>query len=118
MMAEFQEVMKQFNRMCEYGKKHPVAGYCGAHCAFEVSCGFDKPNQALRVAMNDPKKFEFGVMKWAAEHPEPVYPTWEEYLRNIGVIPTSQDIIQTFLKIPIPADIAQKLGLKPKEAKA
>ena len=74
---------------------------------------------------------EKNVMQWAAEHPEPVYPTWLEWLKSMGVIPylmglvIVRDVDGTFddghvnitenaLK-EIPADIAQKLGLQPKE---
>lgn len=85
-MAEFINVMKEFNRMCEYGKRHPVAGYCGAHCPVGIACGFEKQNPALHIAMNEPEKFERAVMHWAAEHQEPVYPTWLEWLSEQGLI--------------------------------
>jgi hypothetical protein len=72
-----------------------------------------------------PALVEAAVMRWAAEHPEPVYPTWGEWL-------VAQDIITEYGRIecggsgvcgvftdkggqPIPADIAQKLGIEPKE---
>jgi hypothetical protein len=57
-------------------------------------------------------------MKWATEHPEPVYPTWGEYLEK--VIPHgSRETALTFaifaMNHPISADIAEKLGIEPKE---
>ena len=59
------------------------------------------------------------VMAWAAEHPAPVYPTWGEWLMSIGVIngvhPHGAIDALGNLKQPIPADIAQKLGIEPKE---
>lgn len=61
------------------------------------------------------------VMAWAAEHPEPVYPNWSQWLVSIGVIPKEIDIsefraiAELGLIKPIPADIADKLGLEPKE---
>jgi hypothetical protein len=69
-----------------------------------------------------PAESEKAIMDWAAEHPEPVYPTWVEYLVGIGVIPheirleTADTLMDTHLLKPIPADIAQKLGIEPKEA--
>lgn len=72
------------------------------------------------------------IMTWAAEHPEPVYPTWEEWLLDNGVFEPDNVLLngkrrfymegKPVLNIPtkkiydrIPADIAEKLGLKPKE---
>ena len=102
-MAEFQEVMKHINRICvahencdENGCPLRVMGCCGnigSHCS--------EPLQAERI--------EKTVMRWAAEHPEPVYPTWGEYLHTLHNKPSSRELSQ-----PIPADIAQKLGLEPK----
>ena len=60
-------------------------------------------------------------MAWAAEHPEPVYPTWGEYLASIGVMkPVQHDKayevwFAQLYSTNIPADIAEKLGIAPKE---
>jgi hypothetical protein len=57
-------------------------------------------------------------MRWAAEHPEPVYPTWGEYLCNIGLIgdcTESEDVLLRLFNNVIPANLAQKLGIEPKE---
>jgi hypothetical protein len=75
---------------------------------------------------------EKNVMAWAEEHPEPVYPTWLEYLARYcgapgkielvpfgfaeevhGVLP--ETYIHWLMTHRIPADTAQKLGLQPKE---
>ena len=56
-------------------------------------------------------------MSWAAEHPEPVYPQYLDwFLEQFGLERNVRfgDLIDA-LKQPIPADIAQKLGLEPKE---
>lgn len=62
---------------------------------------------------------EKNVTAWAAEHPEPVYPTWEEWLITQGVIKENPNggvgYPMPKLLEPIPADIAQKLGIEPKE---
>jgi hypothetical protein len=50
------------------------------------------------------------VLPWAAEHKEPVYPSWYEYLTDM--YPAAWDMIKDK---PIPADIAQKLGVKPED---
>lgn len=71
-------------------------------------------------------------MQWAAEHPEPVYPTWDEWQNSvfpdaeIDITPCtfgSRDRLNCFFEKKcstcneqqIPADIAEKLGIKPKE---
>ena len=55
-----------------------------------------------------------------AEHPEPVYPTWGEWLEDMmcdlsAPIETPQSVNVWMYQTPIPADIAVKLGIKPKE---
>ena len=111
-MAEFQEVMRQLNRMCSYypnckDSGCPLFGECG-----NIGSHSSNAKQSMRI--------EERVMAWAAEHPEPVYPTWAEYLVGIGVIPheirleTADALMDTHLLKPIPADIAKKLGIEPK----
>ena len=71
---------------------------------------------------------EENIMQWAAEHPEPVYPTWREWLIKMGLIDFKPDLrshpsltnsliecLNAKASEPIPADIAEKLGLQPKE---
>ena len=113
-MAEYNEVIKQFKRMCK--SVTPMKCTRG-----ECPMGCENIGQCRKVAFEHPAKFEEQVMSWAAEHPEPVYPTWIEYLVGIGVIPheirleTADALMATHLLKPIPADIAQKLGIQPKE---
>jgi hypothetical protein len=57
---------------------------------------------------------ELRIMAWAAEHPEPVYPTWGEWLNTYGVV-SDNFFSNAKMLDPIPADIAEKLGVKPKE---
>lgn len=114
-MAEFKEVLKQFDRMC----KAP-AGCCD--CPLHDPDGVS--NKCSIVAfMNDPSNIETKVMDWAAEHPEPVYPTWREYIYDYCVKQNPDlrgcndyQFVAVFMGQRIPADIAKKLGLKPKEA--
>lgn len=53
------------------------------------------------------------IKKWKAEHPVPVYPTWYRWLTMMGAV-TSSDDLWMDLQQPIPADIAEKLGIEPK----
>lgn len=129
-MAEFVEVARAAKRMC---KAYPACIGCPAGGEFEDGC-------AIHLGIsneNEYAKFENIVMQWAKEHSEPQYPTWDEWQTNTfpGVInqlkpchfvpPKERKTIAGIncLNIscvecrykPIPADIAKKLGIKPKE---
>lgn len=85
--------------------------------------------------MKTPEEIKHGleciIMAWAAEHPEPRYPTWNEWQdstfpnRSRDVSPCEFDDASRFncalmkcdecMNEPIPADIAEKLGIKPIE---
>jgi len=99
-VAEFSEVMRQWRRFC---KSH---NNCG-------ECEFDGKGICGEAHLTDIPyaDIELRIMAWAAEHPEPVYPTWAEYLMH-----TYQDVSYArILGETIPADIAEKLGVEPKE---
>lgn len=99
-MAEFQEVMRQKERMCD-----SILCY---KCDIWRLCG-DNSSACQQFISNNPKKAEKVIMSWAKEHPEPIYPTWGEYLHALHNEPSSRELSK-----PIPADIAQKLGIEPK----
>ena len=119
-MAEFQEVMKQWRRMCErFSSQGACAQFCPI-CANPV-CGELKDASDEQIA-----RAEAEIMQWAAKHPEPVYPTWGDYLISKGLLmpywnergtaPYDMYIYaERALANHIPADIAEKLGLEPKE---
>ena len=100
-MADFCEVIKDFNRMCSYYQRK-------LECP--MKCPMDGMNisQCRKLAFEKPEDTELRVRKWYKEHPEMEYPTWKEYLISIGII--SYD---DFLK-PIPESTAIKLGLRGK----
>ena len=107
-MAEFNEVMRQYKRMCDSNSCIECPMYC--------QCG-------MGVVKSAPDTFEKRVMEWAEAHPEPVYPTWIEWMRDIGLAEKpglwndfkGNVFATTQIYQPIPADIAEKLGIKPKE---
>ena len=110
---DFVQTMKDWRRMCQHMDKEYGNSSCdncplgGCSAVYEM-CG--KENFT---------NMERDISAWAAEHPEPVYPTWGEWLMSIGVIsglfPNGAIDALGNLKQPIPADIAQKLGIEPKE---
>ena len=97
-MAEFCEVMKQFKRSCPDGQCSSATD-----CAMYPACNI---GQCRKIAFERPAEFERRVMEWAEAHPEPEYPTWVEWFNSMGGVDCGE---------PIPADIAEKLGIKPKE---
>lgn len=115
-MAEFQEVMRQFDRMC---KAHAGCVDCplAIKGTVETKCG-------VGSFVDEPEYIEREVMSWAAEHPEPVYPTWYEVMAKLSVIDgrlgdktLGEHVIEGLIHHRIPADIAHKLGIKPKDVK-
>ena len=125
-MGEFTEVMRQARRMCE-SVRDGQCSECPIGNAKVLECGITVTSEM------DCKEVERRVMQWAAEHPEPVYPTWREWQNS--TFPDAHKFIKPCefgrrdqfnctgktciecMEQQIPADIAEKLGIKPKEAK-
>lgn len=107
-MAEFQMIAKNLERLCNTYRSLSKCGTdeCPLYC--ENLC---YARQIVHIHGDDAGGLEDAVIRWAAEHPEPVYPTWGEYL-------FSQHVVGVYamraINTPIPADIAQKLGIEPK----
>lgn len=115
-MADFTTVMHEMQRMCEAFIKKDECQNCPL--INNPVCG-----SPVDIDGKDIAKAEADTMAWAAEHPEPQYPTWSEWLVEIGVFPEMMstipskalDAIINGVCKPIPADIAEKQGIKPKE---
>lgn len=124
-MAEFVEVMKQARRIC---LEHPGDCHgCPLHDDEGLACRFDLGEKYLYY-----DTAERIVLKWAEEHPE--YPSWYQYQETTfpghtrWICPmafgiecpskstTDAHICKVCRDNPIPAEIAEKLGIKPKEA--
>lgn len=124
-MAEFVEVMKQKARMCE-----------SYHCCSD--CGLHHERNGTDMDCRDfithkAKEAEKIIAEWAAEHSEPKYPSWDVAWNQL--FPDAQHPDAPCLKYmlpnnhpqmcgvhchecskrPIPADIAERLGIKPLE---
>lgn len=102
---EICDFMKNWKQMCNSMTEMNGCEDCpivinthGARCG-------DMPGE-----MHDVESIAREVEKWAAEHPEPVYPTWYEYLTDM--YHATWNMIKDK---SIPADTAQKLGIEPKE---
>ena len=110
-MAEYSAVIKEAKRMCWHYTQGGNHDKCPMYPACNVS-------QCRKIAFERPADFEERIMAWAAEHPEPVYPTWIEYFLTIGLAERAgygyRLRVEEFNK-PIESDIAKKLGIEPKE---
>lgn len=116
-MAEFSEVMKQLARMT-----NACNGKCD-ECPLDDSVLCTGP--WCSGNMEGIAEAERIIMQWAEEHPDPVYPTWGEWFVEHGdlvdgwqnatnaawMANTARGVFMN----PIPADIAQKLGIEPKK---
>lgn len=134
-MAEFTEIMRQAKRLCAAHGSTCTTNNCpldgGEACRLNIDLDGEDYNELERI-----------IMDWAAEHPEPVYPTWKDGWKQLF---PEADIKRVFcpeifgdkykcvwchgwscddnyscdecLERPIPADIAEKLGIKPTTTK-
>ena len=127
-MAEFKDVIKAQKRMCDAMENCGQCPLIDADCACRFSCMIEGDFDSAETEI-----IEHIVMDWVAKHPEPRYPTWDEWYKatfpnsNYHTIPCPS----MFYKIcetsnyhgevecyecknsPIPADIAEQLGIKP-----
>lgn len=129
-MAEFTEVMKQAKRMCDSYEDRDCR-----ECPLSrdnTKCGHSLCIEITSISAGEAAEIERAVMSWSAAHPEPRYPTWKEwydtefedvtffhrlcpavfgdeyYACGAGACDKCRDRI-------IPNDIAEKLGIRPKE---
>lgn len=126
-MSEFTKTMRDWRRMCNAFVKQ-YDNDCCKYCRLDhlKSCG----------AIWEIEEGTYGtiaemVAAWAAENPEPQYPTWAEWLIERGLaeykgmvfheyredgnyVTKFETVLSKAAYNPIPADIAEKLGLKPK----
>lgn len=127
-MAEFSEVMKQAKRMCNaYGFE---CGPCELHKKYGLCplCAQVDDHIPADWKLDKMEDVERIVMLWAAEHPEQRYPTWKEwqdatfpdadvlcprmFVSKTRVVCNRTKMCGECAEDPIPADIAEKLGIK------
>ena len=129
-MAEFQEVMRQWARICSaVPGKSGQYGICSDERSEYICPMYESGlcNKSVsKQTDNDRSEGEKIIMAWAKENPEPVYPTWEEYFISKGLLkpfwnengtpPYDMYVFaERALSNRIPSYIAQKLGIEPKE---
>lgn len=124
-MAEFRNVHRNMVRMCDAMRAEDNG--C-APCPLDGICA-----KFITLSEGAIATIERVVTQWAAEHPEPVYPSWKEGWKQLF---PEADIRHTLcpevfgdkykcdwrldvndcdecLERPMPAEVAEKLGIKP-----
>lgn len=121
-MAEFQKVLAEKKRLCQ-------ANTC-------LTCPLSSDNNEHKMTcesymLRHPTSAENIIMEWSAAHPAPQYPSWDDAWKQL--FPDSQHPDAPCLKYmlpnnhpqmcvtscaecskqPIPADIAERLGIQP-----
>ena len=99
-MAEFVEVITQYNRMCSTYLKRDCS-----HCPMIEMVDDDFCCSDYMIEY--PSNTENIVMQWAVENPEPVYPRWIDYIGGLYPMDAGQAMYER-----IPEDIAKKLGIE------
>lgn len=67
---EFQKIVNQYTRLCS---SYQNCSQCPINnIRFDGDC--------LHTWYNEPQRFEEIVVQWAKDNPEPVYPTWEQWV--------------------------------------
>lgn len=111
-MADFVQTMKDWHRMCKAMTDRNPKDACDG-CPLEAY-GCSPVYEAIDSYSDvDFKVVGEKITAWAAEHPEPVYPTWGQYFRRYYGLEYCKG--HEMLLENIPADIAEKLGIEPKE---
>ena len=120
-MAEFVEVMWQKDRLCKWVRENGACNSCPIEAVWCVHSTFD---------IGRTRKTEEIVMRWAKEHPEPVYPTFAEWQKENfpdgaeAIRPCAftartpqcvkKSCVDCYHETRIPPDVAEKLGIKPR----
>ena len=127
-MAEFTEIVKQAHRMCEtYG---PHDNDCTTLCPLGKAHRPDGMKLCEYIGFTDSesaKEIEKRVLAWAAENPELSWKeAWKQLFPDAKNVPCPGNCfgIEHYgcsgncvdcIGSPIPAEIAEKLGIRPKE---
>ena len=120
-MADFVQTMRDWKRMCNSMGQEDEYSACDKCKLRSFEC---PPIYERECDGADWQLVEKVVTAWAAENPEPKYPSWKEWLEEQRVVVHFDSVDNHGTKMKweltnksncsIPADIAEKLGVKPK----
>ena len=124
-MASFVSTMHDWRRMCSAiqseNQKSSSGSWC-RNCPIEQFCVID--TEIKNSTDNVFRIIDEMVQTWADKNKEPVYPTWGEFFVKHGGLAErwenatnpawEANMAIGMFRAPIPASIAQKLGIEPK----
>ena len=114
-MSDFVQTMKDWRRMCNTiqskNQKASIGSWCKG-CPLQDFCIID-------TSIKDTTNGEFDIIgeqiqAWAAENPEPVYPSIAKYFKQFGItIRRDGSLEADYFKAnePMSADMAKLLGI-------
>lgn len=114
-MAEYNKVMEERNRMCDY--YHSINHECDFDCPLS-----EDNNPALanysgcsEFLYKEAEKAEQIIMKWSKEHPQPIYPTIGELIGKICILMNINPLtsINTIYDERLTKEAADYFGIKP-----
>lgn len=123
-MSNFIQTMRDWKRMCKSMGQEDEYSACDKCKLRSFEC---PPIYERECDGADWGLVEKVVTAWAAENPEPKYPSWAEWLISIGAFGSLKETEHDYTKTeilyrmrdmmfePIPAEIAEKFGIEPKE---
>lgn len=125
-MAEFIEIMRNAERMCESFHDLKTSTHRCNECPLNQDNTRDNCFVTSSFSRVDFRAAEQAVMEWVAEHPELVYPTWLEWLMEQKIlarelaVPFGQTSFSAYLPgenlhKKIPEETARILEIEPKE---
>ena len=119
MEYNFVEIIKQFDKMCQkYGEMHCSPDECPISALIDLWERAHEnhwDNHCLNFAKIWPDRFAEEVMKWAANHEEPIYPTIREIINKICLLMGYDSNIEldTFLEKRLTKEVADYFGIEP-----
>ena len=101
-MAEFINVMKEYNRMCHSYADCRDCPLCNVNCEY--------------ITHEKPEEVESIIMKWSKEHPQPIYPTIGEVVNKLlllmGIESRTSNLTDVFDE-RLTKEAADYFGIKP-----
>ena len=80
-MAEFADMMRQWERMCKAMKEEHRLEMCDNCPLRDTICMFKPFEHCTKI-----EEAENTIKQWAKDNPEPVYPQWVQWLADMGLI--------------------------------
>lgn len=117
-MADFVQTMKDWKRMCDkyfIGENWECDKMCPLYKYEVCSKPTAKYPVPLDIGQDLAREIDCVIMAWAKENPEPMYPAWRDWLRDLYGNPnmTMTDILES----SIDPEIARRLDIVPRRAR-